>query len=74
MKKRSITVISAILMISMLIFSGCGEKETVKDTEKEKIGIIGAMDVEVSTLKEAANITKTAVRIIKCDQIFEARS
>ncbi len=32
--------------------------DNVKEAGKEKIGIIGAMDVEVSSLKDAANITK----------------
>lgn len=59
MKKRSMALISAILIISTLIFSGCAKNETVTETEKKKIGIIGAMDIEVSTLKDAANITKT---------------
>ena len=59
MKKRAFTLLSVILIISMLIFSGCAKNETVNETGKEKIGIIGAMDVEVSTLKDAANITKT---------------
>ena len=59
MTKRIIALISAVLMISAMIFSGCSKNESVPETEKEKIGIIGAMDVEVSTLKDAANITKT---------------
>lgn len=59
MTKRITTLICAILIISTMIFSGCAKNEAVPETEKEKIGIIGAMDVEVSTLKDAANITKT---------------
>ena len=59
MKKRIITIISAILIVSMLILSGCAKNETVHETKKEKIGIIGAMDVEVNSLKNSANITKT---------------
>lgn len=59
MTKRIIALISAVLMILAMIFSGCSKNESVPETEKEKIGIIGAMDVEVSTLKDAANITKT---------------
>ena len=59
MKRRSIAIISAILIISMLIFPGCAKNETVHETGKEKIGIIGAMDVEVNSLKDDANITKT---------------
>ena len=33
--------------------------DSERDTVKDNIGIIGAMDVEVTSLKEAANITKT---------------
>ena len=56
MKKRSIAVIGILLILSGVLLAGCSKSDT---QNKEIIGIIGAMDVEVNTLKEAANITST---------------
>lgn len=60
MKKRIIAVIGILIILSGIMLVGCGSKaeEPVKEAEKESIGIIGAMDVEVTSLKEAAEITK----------------
>ena len=59
MKKRIIAVISTILIFSGVLFAGCSNAEVKDAPEKEIVGIIGAMDVEVTSLKEAANITNT---------------
>lgn len=56
--KRIITVIGIIAILSAGLLSGCAENKSA-DAKKEIIGIIGAMDVEVKTLKKAADITKT---------------
>ena len=56
MKKKAVTAILLFAMIIASLFSGCSEKSKKADV----IGIIGAMDVEVKTLKEAASVTKTA--------------
>ena len=56
MRKRSIALICILILLLSLLPAGCGEKPAAPG---EIIGIIGAMDVEVSTLKEAAKITKT---------------
>lgn len=53
MKKRQILICSLLVILSAVFVSGCG------DEKKHKIGIIGAMDVEVDSLKEAADVTKT---------------
>ena len=45
-----------VLLAGILLASGCAGAEEKPD---EVIGIIGAMDVEVNSLKEAAKITKT---------------
>lgn len=55
MKKKYFTAILLIAIITISLFSGCGQ--TGKKTDV--IGIIGAMDVEVKTLKDEAKITKT---------------
>ena len=54
MSKRILSLICVIFIISTLVLSGCSQSGRT-----EVIGIIGAMDVEVNTLKEAAKITKT---------------
>lgn len=41
-----------------IFFVGCDKDKT--GTKEERIGIIGAMDVEVATLKKAADIKKTS--------------
>ena len=64
MKKKKLAAFCTAAVMVMSLFCGCGNKtaETETDTEKPKnaIGIIGAMDVEVSSLKEAADITSTS--------------
>lgn len=73
MKKRLFAVVGILALISTFLLTGCSQSgsetgaessietvtETVKETIKETIGIIGAMDVEVTSLKESAEITKT---------------
>ena len=56
MKKRSIALILVLSLLAGVLLMGCAQ---VKPTEaQEIIGIIGAMDVEVESLKEAADITR----------------
>ena len=57
MQKRSIAVFGILMLLLALLLAGCGGNQSA--APQEVIGIIGAMDVEVSTLKEAAKITKT---------------
>lgn len=57
MKKRMIAILGILVILSSILLVGCSKSES--KTEKEIIGIIGAMDVEVTSLKEAANITET---------------
>lgn len=57
MKKKSIAFIGILVICISFIFAGCGQGSPAA---KETIGIIGAMDVEVDTLKEAANVKKTS--------------
>lgn len=57
MKKRIIAVIGILAILSGLLLTGCAKPAA----SKEVIGIIGAMDVEVSTLKEAASISRKTV-------------
>ena len=71
MKKHSIFLICMVTMLSCILVTACADKKadsssltkestTVSQkTSGDTIGIIGAMDVEVSSLKEAADITKT---------------
>ena len=57
MKKNLKVFLALALSVALpLSLAACANKKTY---EKEVIGIIGAMDVEVKSLKEAANITKT---------------
>lgn len=70
MKKQKIIVIICTLSILLCFaLSGCA------NTPKDKIGIIGAMDVEVESLKEAANITKTTTvaEMEFCEGILEGK-
>ena len=53
-KKILYTFVSLSLLTSFIL-SGCEKKEVVVESS-EKIGIIGAMDVEVTSLKEATKI------------------
>lgn len=55
MKKIFAVFILMTFLIGMV--SGCAKEEL--NTSQETIGIIGAMDVEVDTLKKDANISKT---------------
>ena len=57
MKHKAIAIFSALAIMVSILLTGCGN--SAPETAKDVIGIIGAMDVEVSTLKEAADITKT---------------
>ena len=65
MKKRVLAIIGILTIISAIFLSGCFQSgsetgaEASKETVTETIGIIGAMDVEVTSLKESAEITKT---------------
>ena len=59
MKKRIIAILGILAILSSILLVGCSESESESETKKEAIGIIGAMDVEVTSLKEAADITKT---------------
>jgi len=56
MKKRVFAVICMLAILTGILFAGCAESKPA--AEQKTIGIIGAMDVEVATLKEKANITK----------------
>ena len=56
MKKRIVAVISILAILACVLLAGCGQTRTAA---RERIGIIGAMDVEVDTLKQAAKISKT---------------
>ena len=57
MKKRIIAVLGILAILSSVLLAGCSKSES--ETVKERIGIIGAMGVEVTSLKEAADISKT---------------
>ena len=59
MKKKLIAVIGIVLILASVVLAGCAKNETNNSQAKEVIGIIGAMDVEVNTLKEAADIKNT---------------
>lgn len=52
---KGIAAVIAVAVISGVLLAGCSNNSA----PKEKIGIIGAMDAEVKSLKEAAKITKT---------------
>ena len=59
MKKRLIGVLVILAVLSTILLVGCSESGSESKTEKETIGIIGAMDDEVASLKKAADIQKT---------------
>ena len=75
MRKRTIALIGVLAIVSAIFLSGCSQSgsetgteastkavsvaEVSKETVTETIGIIGAMDVEVTSLKESAEITKS---------------
>ena len=53
---KILLVIAALIVLLSILLGGCAKHSA---DAKETIGIIGAMDVEVESLKKAANITKT---------------
>ena len=60
LKKKTMTILLAVLMTVLAVLPGCGSAEKTSDL---KVGIIGAMDEEVVTLKEALKemkVTKIA--------------
>lgn len=57
MKKKEVAVICLLVMLFSVLFAGCAKEEPTN--RQSAVGIIGAMDVEVASLKEAANVTKT---------------
>lgn len=57
MKKRVFTAICLFALLSAVLLTGCVKNKTAPP--KNAIGIIGAMDVEVNSLKDAAGITNT---------------
>ena len=57
MKKKVFAVICLSAGLLSVLGAGCAKKELT--ARQGVVGIIGAMDVEVASLKEAANITKT---------------
>ena len=75
MKKKIIAVIGAMAILMSATLVGCNKTENTENTEKkeivgmaenkdkeekkEVIGIIGAMDVEVNSLKESAKISES---------------
>ena len=59
MKKRIIAVLGILVVLSGILLVGCSESGSESKTKEETIGIIGAMDNEVASLKEAADIQKT---------------
>lgn len=63
MKLRTIAIIGAAAILTGAMLAGCAksptEASTASEAPREVIGIIGAMDVEITSLKEAAAIKKT---------------
>ena len=61
MKRKALAVLVALIISTGVLLAGCGQGQTTAQTTTQTttIGIIGAMDEEVATLKEAAKITKT---------------
>lgn len=60
MKKTILSLIGVSLILSTALLTGCSNSASAPEKQEEKIGIIGAMDVEVDTLKKAAEITSTS--------------
>lgn len=58
MKRKLITLIGALAVLPTVLLAGCAAG-TPAASDKETIGIIGAMDNEVASLKEAVAITET---------------
>ena len=60
MKKRKLSLTVTVLVLLMLVFpSACFAETDGKETIKT--GIIGAMDEEVNSLKEAPQLRRSAV-------------
>ena len=57
MKKKTLAVFATLIILMGSLLVGCAQGQTT--AQGTTIGIIGAMDEEVATLKEAAKITKT---------------
>lgn len=57
MKKKIIALFTIVTILAGILLAGCGQNSNA--APKEVIGIIGAMEDEVSSLKSEANITKT---------------
>jgi adenosylhomocysteine nucleosidase len=57
LKKRIIAALGILAVLSSILLVGCAESGS--ESKKDTIGIIGAMDDEVASLKEAADIKKT---------------
>ena len=58
MKKKIFALIGVSAILMSVVLVGCNKSEE-KEEKKEIIGIIGAMDVEVNSLKESAKISET---------------
>ncbi len=59
MKTRIIAFALISAIIAGLLFSGCSKDKLQAQQLQDKIGIIGAMDVEVQTLKDTSEIEST---------------
>lgn len=57
MTKRMGTALVMLIVIASIIFAGCNQKKN--DEPADKVGIIGAMEVELNDLKKNAEIEKT---------------
>lgn len=62
MKRIIVSLIGLILILPTVLLSGCVKNNPSDKAKGDKIGIIGAMDVEVDALKKAADI-KTITKI-----------
>ena len=64
MKKKTIAIISILTLLLGVLLTGCGQ--TASTAVQEKIGIIGAMEEEVTTLKKAAgDVSETEIAGMK---------
>ena len=57
MRRRGVILAGLLIILSGIVLVGCGQSKS--EAPQERIGIIGAMDVEVDTLKEEAKVTNT---------------
>ena len=64
MKKKTLAVFATLIILMGSLLVGCAQGQTT--AQGTTIGIIGAMDEEVATLKEAAKITKTTTIAQAC--------